>query len=225
MKRVMKKAFSWGLVLGILLSLMTAGLLAVEVGDDAPDFHALDAYGMKRTLAQYKGKIVILEWNNPDCIYVKKIYKKGFYQDMQKLFTQGGVVWILINSTGRGSEGYLRPKDALIYMNENFIKATTYISDDSGAIGKLYGAEVTPEIFIINEEGKVVYKGAVDSIGTTDPLDAVKAQNYVSLTVKRMRRNMPITVSETVPYGCNIHYKDDSTEGEKAPVKRIGGRY
>ncbi|OIO60418.1 MAG: thioredoxin family protein [Verrucomicrobia bacterium CG_4_10_14_3_um_filter_43_23] len=178
----------------------------VAIGDDAPDFSLLDAQGSVKTLSDNKGQIVILEWHDPLCAYVSKFYKKGVLQELQEKYTKSKIAWYMINSNAPGKRGYLANKEANDYLIANHASPSAYLFDTDGKVGESYGATVTPTIFIINEDGKVIYKGAVDDKLTTDPKEVGKGRNYIKAAIEKAIRKKSVAIPETRPYGCNIKY-------------------
>lgn len=178
----------------------------VAIGKPSPDFTGIDTKGLTQTLAQYKGKIVVLEWTNPGCPFVMKHYDSNNMQTLQKEATADGVVWLSIVSNAEDKEGYLNAADSEKYMAEKGSAATARLLDPSGAIGHLYGAKTTPHMFIIDRNGVLVYTGAIDDNDSFKP-DAIKsARNYVREALKALKEGKPIEVSATKPYGCGVKY-------------------
>src|SRR4030095_1753352 len=141
----------------ILASLATTTLLALDsppVGSAAPDFSLTDAKGKTHSLSQYKGKYVVLEWFNPECPFVKKHYGSGNMQKLQDEYTGKGVVWLTIDSNAPGTEGSITPEQAKKIMDSWKTKQTALVLDPESKIAKLYGAKNTPNMVIINPEGK-----------------------------------------------------------------------
>ena len=178
------------------------------VGKAAPEFTFTDIEGTTAKLSDFRGKFVVIEWFNHGCPFTEKHYKSNKMQDLQRKYTEAGVVWIAVNSTNDGHANYM---DATMTRKEaeSYGTSATYIVlDPSGKIGKLYGAKTTPDIFIVNPEGKLIYSGAADSINSTDTSDIPKAQNYIDLALTEAMAGKPVTPPETKPYGCSVKYKD-----------------
>src|SRR5438094_4706457 len=149
-----------------LSSLVATTLFAADsppVGAAAPDFSLPDASGKSHSLSEYKGKYVVLEWFNSECPFVKKHYGSGNMQKLQSEFTGKGVVWLTIDSNAPGSEGNITAEQAKKIMESWKTKQTALLLDPDSKVAKLYGAKNTPNMVIINPEGKIVYEGAVDS--------------------------------------------------------------
>jgi peroxiredoxin len=193
----------------ILLSVMALALAvqAVEIGKPAPDFTATDINGKTIKLNDYKGKIVVLESYNSDCPYCHNQYQTGAMQAQQKELAAKGVVWLLVNSVNPKNFSHRTPEQARAEMAAEKMDVTAWIDDSSGAVGHLYDMKTTPDMYVINKDGILVYEGAIDN--QPDPFhDPTKAQNYVSEAIDALLAGKPITVTETKPYGCSVKYAD-----------------
>lgn len=180
---------------------------SAEVGKPAPDFTAKDVKGDEVSMTSLKGKVVVLEWSSYACPFVKKHYNSKNMQKIQETYTAQDVVWITINSSSPKSRGYYFDNESFLKKaEENGSKATHLIVDDSGAIGKLYAAKVTPHMFVINKEGVVVYNGAIDSKASMNPADIAGSQNYVSLALDSVLEGKEVATPKTPPYGCGVKY-------------------
>ena len=177
------------------------------VGTTAPDFSLTDSKGKTQSVSQYKGKYVVLEWFNPDCPFVKKHYGSGNMQKLQEEFTGKGVVWLTIDSSAPGLEGYLTADQANTKMTEWKTKQTALILDPDGKVGRSYGAKNTPHMFVINPEGKIVYEGAIDSKATANPADIANSTNYVKVALEESLGGKAVSNMMTKPYGCSVKYK------------------
>ena len=193
-----------------LSSLVAATLFATDVppvGSAAPDFSLTDAKGQTHSLAQYKGKYVVLEWFNPECPFVKKHYGGGNMQKLQAEYTGKGVVWLSIDSSAPGMEGSLTPEQAQKTMSEWKTKQTALLLDPEGKAGRAYGAKNTPDMIVISPEGKIVYEGAIDSKATPNPADIPSSTNYVKAALDESLAGKPVSNAQTKPYGCSVKYK------------------
>jgi hypothetical protein len=184
----------------------TGALAAAVVGQPAPAFTGKDLAGKPVSLADYKGKTVVLEWHNFGCPFVQKHYKSGNMQGMQKYFA-GQVVWLTINSTHRGHQDYMAPEALRKTLSESGAVPERYVMDESGEIGKAYGAKVTPHMFIIDGEGKVVYNGAIDDKRSADVKDVRTAKNFVVTALVDLKAGRPIANASNAPYGCTVKYQ------------------
>lgn len=197
-------------ITAILTSLLTTTLLAVDsppVGSAAPDFSLTDSKGQTHSLAQYKGKYVVLEWFNPECPFVKKHYGSDNMQKLQEQYTTKGVVWLTIDSSAPGKEGNLTADQAEKIVTGWKTHQTAFLLDPEGKAGRAYAAKNTPHMFIINPEGKVVYEGAIDSKRTPNPADIPSSTNYVKVALDESMSGKAVTTANTQPYGCSVKYK------------------
>ena len=198
------------LILTIVVSLVTTALYAFDpppVGGAAPDFSLTDAKGKPHSLAQYKGKYVVLEWFNPECPFVKKHYGSGNMQKLQEEYTSKGVAWLTIDSNAPGTEGNLSADAASKVTSGWKTQQTALLLDPEGKAGRAYGAKNTPNMVVINPEGKIVYEGAIDSKATPNPADIPNSTNYVKVALDESLAGKPVTTSTTKPYGCSVKYK------------------
>src|SRR5947199_7436300 len=177
------------------------------VGTNAPDFSLSDSKGKTQSVSQYKGKYVVLEWFNPECPFVKKHYGSGNMQKLQEEYTGKGVVWLTIDSNAPGSEGNLSADAASKVMTGWKTRQTALLLDPEGKAGRAYGAKNTPNMVVINPEGKIVYEGAIDSKATPNPADIPNSTNYVKVALDESLAGKPVTTSTTKPYGCSVKYK------------------
>ena len=186
---------------------LAASAFAVEVGKPAPDFTGTDINSKTVKLSDYKGKIVVIESYNSDCPFCNNQYKTGAMQDLQKDLEAKGVVWLLVNSVNPKNFSHRTADQAKAEMADKKIVANAWIDDSAGTIGHLYGMETTPHMFVIAADGTLVYDGAIDNM--PDPAhDPRTANNYVRDAVNELISGKPVTVSETKPYGCAVHYAD-----------------
>jgi peroxiredoxin len=198
------------LILTIVASFVTTALYAFDpppIGSAAPDFSLTDAKGKTHSLAQYKGKYVVLEWFNPECPFVKKHYGSGNMQKLQEEYTSKGVAWLTIDSNAPGTEGNLSADTASKVTTGWKTQQTALLLDPEGKAGRAYGAKNTPNMVVINPEGKIVYEGAIDSKATPNPADIPNSTNYVKVALDESLAGKPVTTSTTKPYGCSVKYK------------------
>ena len=191
--------------------LLAAGVTApawakVAVGEPAPDFSLTDSNGKTQTLSQYKGKIVVLEWNNPECPFVGKHYGGGNMQKQQADATAAGVVWLTINSGAEGKQGDLDGAGANAYIAKVGARQTAYLLDPAGSAGHAYGAKTTPHMFVIDQQGVLRYMGGIDSIASTDKDDLAKAKQYVPQVLAELKAGKAVSVTTSQPYGCSVKY-------------------
>jgi peroxiredoxin len=181
---------------------------AATVGQAAPAFTGTDSQGKTRSLQQYRGKYVVLEWTNRDCPYTKKQYDSGNMQALQREWTAKGVVWLTVLSSAPNEDGYLTASQENAQMERVHAHPTAAILDPKGEIGRLYGAKTTPHMFVIDPQGKLIYAGAIDDKPTTDTTDVKGAKNYVSAALTEAMAGQPVQVASTRPYGCSVKYAD-----------------
>lgn len=183
-----------------------AAWAAVDIGKKAPDFSLPNTQGKTVTLSQYKGKYVVLEWTNPDCPIVHKHYDSGNMQKLQKEFTKKGVVWLSIDSSAPGEQGNYPPAQLEQIMKTRGAASTEILLDPSGTVGHLYDAKTTPDMYIIDPAGNLIYDGAIDSIPSANQGDIPKATNYVQAALDQALAGKPVTTPVSRPYGCAVHY-------------------
>ena len=193
-------------VLASMLGLMAVTNWAVQPGSPAPDFIARDTHGQTRTLAQYKGKYVVLEWHNRQCPYTQKHYASGNMQRLQQEWTSKGVVWFTVISSAPGQQGYMTANEENSYVQKVNASPTAVLLDPTGQLGHLYGAKTTPHMFIINPEGVLIYDGGIDDKPTTDPDDIATAHDYVSAALQEAMAGKPVSTPVSPPYGCSVKY-------------------
>ncbi|GMV27941.1 MAG: thioredoxin family protein [Rhodanobacteraceae bacterium] len=194
-------------LLAAALSLTAAPLLAkVEVGQPAPSFSLTDSNGKTRTLEEFKGKTVVLEWTNAECPFVKKHYGSGNMQAQQKEATAAGVVWLSINSGAPGKQGQLDGAGANALIKTSNGAQTAYLLDPEGSTGKAYGAKTTPHMYVIDGQGVLRYMGGIDSIQSADADDIPKATQYVKQALAELASGKPVSVPVSQPYGCSVKY-------------------
>jgi peroxiredoxin len=179
---------------------------ALKPGDVAPEFKGTDSNGKTETLAQYRGKYVVLEWANQGCPYDQKHYKSGNMERLQKEWTAKGVVWLSVISSAQGEQGYVTPPEENAYLERMHAVPTAAVLDPRGTIGKLYGAKTTPHVFVIDPQGKLVYEGALDDQPTPDPASLKGAHNYLDAALEESMAGKAVTTPVTRPYGCNVKY-------------------
>jgi peroxiredoxin len=187
---------------------VSAGAQAVRVGATAPGFTATDSRGQTETLAQYRGKYVVLEWHNQGCPFTRKHYVSGNMQALQKEWTGKGVVWFTVISSAPGQQGYMTPNQENAYLAEVHASPTAVLLDPEGKLGHLYNAKTTPQMIVIDPSGKVIYDGAIDDRPTPDPEDVRGAHNYVSDALTEAMAGKPVANPFTRPYGCSVKYSD-----------------
>ncbi len=179
------------------------------VGQPAPNFTLTGADGKPHTLADYKGKFVVLEWTNPNCPFVKKFYNSDTMQGLQQKETAQGVAWLRINSGAPGHDGYQTVPDLASYIAANHVNATESLLDPTGRVGHMYGARNTPQMFVIDPKGILIYAGGIDDHPSPDPADIATAKNYVVAALDQARAGQSVATPTAPPYGCSIKYASE----------------
>lgn len=191
----------------LILHCETSYARNAHVDESAPDFTLADSNGAKHSLTDYEGKWVVLEWVNFGCPFVRKHYDSGNMQNLQKTYTDKGVVWLSICSSAPGKQGYFDGDELRTEIKDNGSHATAYLVDPDGIVGRMYEAKTTPHMYIINPKGVLVYAGGIDNIASTDRDDITKATNYVRETLDAGFAGKEIAVKGSRPYGCSVKYK------------------
>jgi len=190
----------------VLAFAVTLVAYAARVGSPAPDFSGTDTHGRTHSLADYRGKYVVLEWTNKDCPYTRAQYASGNMQALQKEWTAKGVVWLTILSSAPGHQGYMTAEQENAWIAKIHADPTAAILDPTGAIGHEYEAKTTPHMFVIDPSGRLIYDGAIDNQPTTDPADIAASKNYVTAALTEAMDGQPVAVAYTRPYGCSVKY-------------------
>jgi len=202
----MKKLFA---ILALIGFMATGPSYAeVQIGKPAPDISFKDIKGNDYSIKGLQGKTVVLEWSNPGCPFVHKFYDSGMMQKFQQTqYKNLPIVWIAINSSAEGKEGYFATDaEAQKWVDEQKFAGAAYVRDPSGAFGKLYGAKTTPHMFIISAKGDVVYQGAIDNIKSVEATDINKADNFVLKGLQDLAEGRTPQVTSTDSYGCSVKY-------------------
>lgn len=179
---------------------------ATDIGRPAPDFSVKDIKGKEVSLSALSDKVVVLEWVNFDCPFVKKHYGTGNMQKLQADYEAKGVVWITVNSAGKGKPGNMEDSKMAELATEKGNKATHFVSDSDGAIGKAYGAKVTPQMVIIGKDGKLAYDGAIDSKATTEAADVATADKLFANALDAVIAGKEVANAKNQAYGCGVKY-------------------
>lgn len=176
---------------------------AVDSGRPAPDFTFTDLAGKTQKLSDFRGKVVVLEWLNPACPYVLRHYRSGNLPETQQLAADDGAIWLQVNSTAMGD---LDREKSIAWQKKNRVTATAYIRDQSGTIGRLFGAQTTPHLFVIARDGTLAYQGAIDDQPNASLANTTSAHNYVKAALADLKAGQPIAKATTKPYGCSVKY-------------------
>ena len=183
-------------------------LSQARVGEAAPAFTATDSHGQSQSLDKYKGKFVVLEWHNQGCPYTHKHYASGNMQELQQEWTAKGVAWFTVISSAPGTQGYMTADRENAYVSQVHAAPTAVLLDSDGKVGHLFGARTTPQMFVIDPNGRLIYEGAIDDRPTTDVEDVKGADNYVKDALTAAMAGKPVAHPFTRSYGCSIKYRD-----------------
>lgn len=207
MKQV-RKSFFFGVVGAVLIAVMIvhAGNMTAEVGKNAPEFTLTDSEGKSHSLSDFKGKYVVLEWTNFQCPFVRKHYDTGNMQKLQKKYTGKDVIWLTVNSSAEGKQGFFEGDTLKRQLQEEKIASTAYLLDTNGKVGREYGAATTPHMYVINPDGVLIYAGAIDDKPSTRKSHIATADNYVEKALNHAMSGTPVPVRATAPYGCSVKY-------------------
>lgn len=187
-------------------ALMVSSANAAPPGNMAPAFTEVNTAGQNISLADFKGKTVIIEWTNNGCPFVQKHYNSQNMQKTQAAATADGVVWLSVISSKPGSQGHVTPAQADKLTADRGAKPTHVLLDPDGSMGHAYGAKTTPHMYIITPDGKIAYNGAIDSIQSNKVEDVAKATNYVTAALANLEAGKAPDPALTVPYGCDVKY-------------------
>jgi peroxiredoxin len=177
-----------------------------KLNETAPDFKLMDSYGKEHSLSDFKGKMVVLEWINYDCPFVKKHYDSKNMQSLQEKYTNAGVVWLTICSSAESKQGNFSNDEINRRAKKHNAKFTAYLVDSTGKVGKMYGAKTTPHMYVIDKEGKLVYAGGIDDEASTDIEDVKSAKNYVSSALDELLAGKTVSKQSSTSYGCSVKY-------------------
>jgi peroxiredoxin len=185
-----------------------APLESARIGALAPDFELPDLDGKQVKLSSFRGSPVVLEWFNPGCPFVKASHTKGSLVDTAQRHVKAGVVWLGINSGGPGKQGH--GVEANRAGQKAFKLEHPILLDESGRVGRAYGALHTPHLYVIDAQGVLVYRGAIDNSPDAEGESAPggKLVNYVDAALGDLQAKRPVAVAETEAYGCSVKYQN-----------------
>jgi len=184
----------------------TAAPEAAKVGAPAPAFSATDSNGKTVSLADFKGKTVVLEWTNHGCPFVQKHYTADNMQKLQKKWTAQGVTWLTLISSARGAQGHVSGAEANKLTETRGAAPTAVLFDETGTVGRAYGAQVTPHMYVIKSDGTLAYMGGIDDKPTADTADIPDAKNFVDTALTEIAAGKAVTTTTAKPYGCSVKY-------------------
>ena len=177
-----------------------------KIGAPAPAFSLTDSNGKTVSLADFKGKTVVLEWTNHDCPYVRKHYGGDNMQMLQKKWTAQGVVWLTLISSAPGTEGYVTGEEANALTAQRAAAPSHVLLDPTGDVGRAYGAQTTPHMYVIKGDGTLAYMGGLDDKPTTRLEDLKTAKNFVDAALTELAQGKPVSRTTARPYGCSVKY-------------------
>ena len=192
----------------IFLFLFSAIAFAQEakLNEQAPNFKLVDSNGKEHSLSDFKDKIIVLEWINYDCPFVKKHYDSKNMQSLQEKYTKEGIIWLTICSSVESKQGNFSNDEINSRSKKHNAKFTAYLVDADGKVGKTYGAKTTPHMYIIDKTGKLVYAGGIDDKASTDISDIKSAKNFVVSALDELLAGKNVSVQGSKPYGCSVKY-------------------
>lgn len=213
----MKKAVIAAIIIGVaaiaaiasyrIRDTVPPSLQEPSVGSAAPALTLTDTNGKQHNLADYKGRYVVLEWVNLGCPFVKKHYESGNMQATQKKAVDKGVVWLSVCSSAKWKQGNLSAADWNKERSDRKMSSTAVLIDESGEVGRTYGAKTTPHMYIVNPDGVLIYKGAIDDQPSTNKDTIPGARNHVLAALDESMAGKPVSMASTTPYGCSVKYQ------------------
>ena len=177
-----------------------------KLNEAAPNFILKDSFGKKHSLSDFEGKIVVLEWINFECPFVKKHYNSKNMQNLQAKYSKKDVVWLAICSSAKSKQGNFSNDEINERSKKHGANFTAYLIDENGKVGKMYGAKTTPHMYVINKEGKLVYAGGIDDTPSTDTDDIETAKNFITAALDELLAGKRVSIQSSAPYGCSVKY-------------------
>jgi glutathione peroxidase-family protein len=190
----------------ILIFAISIHAQKAKLNDAAPEFNLKDSFGKEHSLSDFAGKVVVLEWINFECPFVKKHYNSNNMQKLQEKYAKDSIVWLALCSSAEGKQGNFSNEEINSRSIKLKAKYLAYLIDEDGKVGKMYGAKTTPHMFIVDKEGKLVYAGAIDDTPSTDIDDIETAKNYVSSALDELLDSKNVSTQSSSPYGCSVKY-------------------
>ena len=192
--------------------MLAAGALSglpVRAASPAPQFEVPDTQMRKRRLSEFKGKTVVLEWTSASCPFVRAQYESGVMPELQKWAASQGIVWLSVISTHPSRRDYLPPDKADALHRARGGAPAALLMDSAGRMGRGYGAVVTPQMFVIDPKGEIVYSGAISDNPTMSAREARAARNYVRAALEDLAAGRKVATPSTRPFGCTVAYSGD----------------
>lgn len=191
-------------------ALASARVFAIEaarVGEPAPAFRVPDAAGRVRELSEFAGKVVVLEWTSPSCPFARAQYQSGVMQELQRMAAERGVVWLTILSAHPSRRDYLSPDKTAAFHQKRGGASTALLLDSEGTMGRAYGAQVTPHMFIIGRDGTLAYAGGAGDKATMDPKEVRASRSFVRAALDDLAAGRKVSTPTSRPFGCAIAYQ------------------
>lgn len=185
-----------------------AKITEAVVGEPAPHFTLPSIDGNEVLLSDYKGNYVVLEWTNYDCPFVVKHYATGNMQRLQNHYIDKGVKWVVINSSAPGLQGHFAPEKWAELAEERESSPTHILLDEDGKVGRMYLAQTTPQMYVIDPEGHLRYMGAIDDDSSRNHESVETASNYVAAALDALLAGEEVETPQTRPYGCSVKYAE-----------------
>jgi len=206
--RLTRQSVIAGLALAGLSAVPGAALAqsAAKIGAPAPAFQAVDVEGKTRTLREFAGKTVILEWTNADCPYVRKHYDSATMQTLQKDMAKDGIVWLSVISSPVGEQGHVEAAQAKELTVKRDAAPAGILLDPNSKVARAYGAQTTPHMYIVDPKGTLAYMGAIDDKPSASPSSLNGAKSYVRQAMAELKAGKPISEASTKAYGCAVKY-------------------
>ena len=204
-------------IVGVALTAAAFGLGSApaqsgpRTGMKAPDFSVVNVDGKPQKLSDFAGKTVILEWTNHECPYVRKHYNSTTMQMLQKDMTNDGIVWLTVISSAPGEEGYADAAKAKELTKSRDAAPSNVLLDPKGKMGRAYGAQTTPHMYIIDAKGTLVYAGAIDNKPSASNSSLNGAKSYVRQAIAELKAGKPVSEAATKAYGCSVKYAPPTT--------------
>jgi peroxiredoxin len=193
----------------LILAAGTLGGLPAFAASPAPQFEVPDTQTRKRRLSEFKGKTVVLEWTSASCPFVRAQYESGVMPELQNWAASQGIVWLSVISTHPSRRDYLPPDKADALHRARGAAPAALLMDSSGSMGRAYGAVVTPQMFVIDPNGEIVYSGAISDNPTMSAREARAARNYVKAALEDLAAGRRVDTPSTRPFGCSVAYSGD----------------
>lgn len=186
--------------------LMSPAFALPPVGQAAPVFQAIDSQGNRIHLSDFRGQTVVLEWTNHDCPFVRKHYETGNMQTLQKRARDENIIWLSVISSAPGKQGHVSGEGADKLTRKRGAAPHAVLLDEKGILGRLYEVSVTPQLYVIDAQGILVFAGAIDDQPSHRKETVSKAHNYVQAALDDLALGRKTRVSVKRPYGCSVKY-------------------